>query len=293
MSSYTPKKALIVGTVRNAEKNVGQDVKRILSAIENCVTAQVFIVESDSNDGTVKSLESLASDDSRVEFVSLGAVAPVIPDRIERLRHCRNRYIEEIRKNPKYQDCDIIVIADLDGINTKVTANSFNSAFSVELSWDALAANQTRRYYDILALRHPAWSPNNWINEFEWMKTFIGKNRALKHSMADRMIRIPKNSPPIKVDSAFGGLCIYKRWVLEKCDYSDGWLDEIDHVTLNRRAIEQGANIYIIPGFINSAWTNHSLNSLAAMRFVKKVIALLPLKRVNPLFHALFNSLAK
>ena len=50
MSSYTPKKALIVGTVRNAEKNVGQDVKRILSAIENSVTAQVFIVESDSND---------------------------------------------------------------------------------------------------------------------------------------------------------------------------------------------------------------------------------------------------
>ena len=293
MSSYTPKKALIVGTVRNAEKNVSQDVKRLLSAIEDSIPAQVFIVESDSNDATVKSLESLASDDSRVEFVSLGAIAPTIPDRIERLRYCRNRYIDEIRKNPKYQDCDIIVIADLDGINTKVTANSFKNAFSVEIPWDVLAANQTKRYYDILALRHPAWSPNNWINEFEWMKTFVGKDRALKHSMVDRMIRIPPNGDPIKVDSAFGGLCIYKRWVLDRCDYRDGWVDEIDHVTLNRRAVEQGADIYIIPGFINSAWTNHSLNSLATMRLVKKVIALLPLKRVNPLFHALFNHLAK
>lgn len=293
MSSYVPKKALIVGTVRNAERNVIKDITRILQAIENIVPASAFIVESDSDDATLQTLEKASKMDSRIRFVSLGDVASNIPERISRLRYCRNRYVQEIRNNSSYKDCDIIIVADLDGINTKISTSSFKKAFDLQITWDALAANQTKKYYDILALRHPNWSPNNWINEFEWMKVFLGENRALKHSMIDRMIRIPTNSQPIKVDSAFGGLCIYKRWVFEKCDYEGGFVDEIDHVTLSRKATKEGANIYIVPGLINSAWTNHSLNSSLSMRIVKNLIMLLPLKKLKPLFHVLFKLLTK
>jgi len=88
------------------------------------------------------------------------------------------------------------------------------------------------------------------------------------------MIQIPQNTAPIEVDSAFGGFAIYKRWVLERCDYSkdsDVANTEIDHVTLHRKARIHGANIYIHPYLINSGLTPHSLESLTLLRFFKSL----------------------
>ena len=93
-------------------------------------------------------------------------------------------------------------------------------ALEENLEWDVFTANQSARYYDLLALRHPLWSPNNWLIESAWFSQFLGKSKAQRHSMTDRMIKIPVNLPPIPVDSAFGGLAIYRKWVFSKSDYS-------------------------------------------------------------------------
>jgi hypothetical protein len=119
--SYGFHRALVVGTARNASDNIVTDLLRIVNSLEIIVPTFGFVVESDSDDTTVSMLEDLSKRDSRIRFISLGQVTPQIPDRIARLRHCRNEYVREIRENPDYAECDLIIVADLDGINTKIT----------------------------------------------------------------------------------------------------------------------------------------------------------------------------
>jgi len=289
-------RALVVGTARNASANVTTDLLRIVNSLDSIIPTFGFVVESDSDDATVSLLDDLSKRDSRIRFISLGNVAPQIPDRIERLRHCRNAYVREIRENPDYAECDLVVVADLDGINTKINTKHLERALSSEVQWDAMAANQSARYYDILALRHPLWSPNNWLMEAEWLEPFLGEKAAKRHSMADRMIRIPSKLPPIQVDSAFGGLCIYKRWIFEECDYSEDTpeaADEIDHVTLHRKARKSLARIFIHPGLINSNWTAHSLNGPQFIRISKSLAHTFPLRFLLPVLRKISLHVAK
>jgi hypothetical protein len=289
-------RALVVGTARNASANVTTDLLRIVNSLDSIIPTFGFVVESDSDDETVSLLDDLSNRDSRIRFISLGNQAPQIPDRIARLRHCRNAYVREIRENPEYAECDLVVVADLDGINTKINTKYLERALSSEVQWDAMAANQSARYYDILALRHPLWSPNNWLMEAEWLEPFLGERAAKRHSMADRMIRIPSKLPPIQVDSAFGGLCIYKRWIFEECDYSEDTpeaADEIDHVTLHRKARKSQARIFIHPGLINSNWTAHSLNGPQFIRISKSLAHTFPLRFLLPVLRKISLLVAK
>ena len=294
-TTYGFHRALVVGTARNASKNIKSDLLRIINSLDAILPTSGFVVESDSDDTTVAVLATLASEDSRIRFISLGNVSSKIPDRIARLRHCRNAYIQEIHENPSYRDCDLIVVADLDGINTKINTGHFELALSSTVKWDVISANQSARYYDILALRHPLWSPNNWITEKEWLTPFLGAKKAKEHSMADRMIRIPSQLPPIEVDSAFGGLSLLRRWTFERCDYSEDTLesaDEIDHVTLNRKIRAEGGRIFIHPGFINSNWTAHSLNGSKFITGLKSISHLFPFRYLLPLLRKISNLIA-
>jgi hypothetical protein len=278
-------RALVVGTARNTSKHIKHDLLRIVNSLDKILPTTGFVVESDSEDDTIAVLENLSKQDSRMRYTTLGNLSTSFPNRILRLRHCRNAYIHEIRVNPEYKNCDLIVVADLDGINTKIDSKSFEVALNSNFDWDVLAANQLARYYDILALRHPLWSPNNWLLEEQWYANFVGAKKAKVHSMSDRMIRIPTETPPIEVESAFGGLALYKRWVFENTDYSEDCIeaqDEIDHVTLHRKVRTAGGKIFIHPGLINSTWTNHSLNGSRLIRSLKWLFHISPLNLMLP-----------
>ena len=271
------KKVLIVGTVRNAEKNVVVDLRRIIAAFEPFMNVMCLVIESDSQDKTLEKLQNYSLEEKRFNYISLGNVEPKIPDRIDRLRYCRNKYVELIRSTESYNSCDLIVVADLDGINKEISKESVRNALDLTIEWDALAANQLAKYYDILALRHPIWSPNNWLEEFIWFRNYLGEHSAKRHTLSNRMIRIPRDAPPIEVDSAFGGLCIYKKWVFEVADYSRDIPEsefEIDHVTFSRKAKSQGAKIFILPSLINANWTTHSLNGSSSVLKVRHFLSI-------------------
>lgn len=289
-TSHKFQRALVVGTVRNASNRVVPDLLRIVNALEQIMPTSAFVVESDSTDATPAKLLSLSERDARFRFISIGNIEPLIPDRIARLRHCRNYYIDEIRENVLYEDCDLIVVADLDGINTSISEAAFRVALNSHVDWDVLTANQSGRYYDLLALRHPFWSPNNCFLEMEWLTPLMGRESAWQHSTGDRMLRIPRDMPPIRVDSAFGGLALYKRWIFEDFNYSEDIAeanDEIDHVTLHRKARVSGAKIFIHPGLINSRWTAHGLNGVRFIHQSKRIAQVFPLRIFLPILRRL------
>jgi hypothetical protein len=153
---------LIVGAARNCSRSIAADVARIGAAFQSARRLQWFIVESDSADDTAKQLDAMASDISGFRSVSLGHLRSQFPERTIRIAHCRNRYLQELRENPDYADVDYVVVADLDGINDQLTEASALSCFT-RSDWDLCSANQRGPYYDIFALRHATWSPNDCL----------------------------------------------------------------------------------------------------------------------------------
>lgn len=254
---------LLVGLARNCEDRIQEEIRIINAAFVKAASVKWFVVESDSDDGTLPILNKLAVDD-RFDFVSLGSIRTKYPKRTDRIAKCRNRYLEEIKKNPKYTNIDFVVVADLDGVNSKLTELSVNSCWNLNEDWDACFANQSEVYYDIWALRHALWSPNDcWENYNFLINNGSSKSKALQKAVHSRMIKIKNDEIPIEVDSAFGGLGIYKKSVILLSEYiglNTKNEEFCEHVSFHLNLREKGCRLYIIPSLINCGWNEHSKN---------------------------------
>ena len=111
----------IVGLARNCEKTVRADIQRFKEASSNAKSIVWLIVESDSSDNTVAELKKLQNEIKNFQFVSLGNLAATIPKRTERISYCRNYYAEKIRTDNIFASINYIAVADLDGLNDKIT----------------------------------------------------------------------------------------------------------------------------------------------------------------------------
>lgn len=274
------KRFLVVGTIRNGERVISREVRHIHNALSPIGEVHFLIVESDSKDKTVDVLQTLSGTINNFEFITLGSLEKEIPDRIERLIFCRNVYLDQVKSQSKYSDFDFVIVADLDGVNQKLTTLSIEKSINQKVIWAGLFANQSHRYYDLLALRHELWCPHNVFEEYSWLRNYMSPSRAKSNAIYRRMIRISEDSPLIPVSSAFGGFAIYKRDFFVSASYSRTERDnptDIDHVLLNRRVTELGGNLFIDPQLINSSWTFHSLSSYSLFRIaarVKKLLAI-------------------
>ena len=154
-------RVLVVGLVRNAAGKVAADVYRLARALAAFKQVQWLLIESDSSDGTLAELAELRSAVSGFDYTSLGALSSLKPLRTQRIAHCRNVYLERLDKHPALAAIDLVLMADFDGINDRVDKDAINSCWGRD-DWDVCAANPAGPYYDIWALRHPLWSPNDY-----------------------------------------------------------------------------------------------------------------------------------
>jgi len=267
-------KFLVVGTLRNGAKRIEGEIQALTRILEPLGDVYFLVIESDSSDDTVRTLYEISKKNPNFFFKSLGILESLIPNRIERLIFCRNVYVTEIRELKALQNADFVIVTDLDGVNGKLKTENVSFSISRLDSWDALCANQSGRYYDLLALRHEYWCPQNVFEEYYWLRKVVSSKKAKKIAIFSKMIRIPKNSGLISVDSAFGGLAIYKATTFSSIDYTRLPRDnpsDIDHVILNRRLRESGGKIYIDSQLINAGWVAHSLSSFALFRGLAKI----------------------
>jgi len=260
-SNRSEARVLVVGIARNCEKAIRHDVLQLRAALQSAHQVHWFIVESDSSDKTLEVLASLQRELPDFRFRSLGNLAGSIPDRTDRIAYCRNVYLDELDSNPLYASVDFVVVADLDGVNNLVTSEGVDSCFT-RSDWEVCTANQRAPYYDIWALRHPIWNPIDCLKQYEFLSQ-RGAQRELAAwvSAYGKMITIPESADWIPVDSAFGGLAIYRRAILADARYSGA--DEngepiCEHVPLHKLLRARGARIFINPRFINTSYTENS-----------------------------------
>lgn len=195
---------LILGLARDVSEYLEKEIRSLLVSFSDFGKVGVFIVESDSGDSTISVLEELSENLNYFSFISLGNLSKQIPNRVDRITFCRNRYLEELEFNSELKDYDFIVVADLDGVNADLTLDAVRSCWRRD-DWSACAANQSAPYYDIYALRHETWSPNDcWIYEAELRSAGLNPVTAREKAIYSRQIRIPATADWIEVQSAFG-----------------------------------------------------------------------------------------
>ena len=250
---------LIVGVIRNCSSKINYEIQ-ILDEAFSDFDRNYFFIESDSTDDTVKELNDIAFRMINFQFLTLGKLEVHVPNRISRLAHCRNLYMEYIQgigmsKLPSY-----VVVADMDGVNTKLSKKSVETCFQLD-SWEVCTANQKGPYYDIYALQAPNWNEGNLADNYSKnLAKFKLHALAYYFTVIHKMIK-KRGHNQIEVASAFGGLAIYKTSVLLNKKYSE--TDEYgkilcEHVSLHKSILNSGGRIIINPKLINSGWTTNS-----------------------------------
>jgi hypothetical protein len=262
------------------------DIRRINSAFSDFTKIYWIIIESDSDDDSVKVLEKMSGESENIKFITLGNLKSKFESRTEILAHARNVYLEWLLSDSTYSDINMVAIADLNNLNRIVNLNSVRAAIGTP-GWDMCTANQSGRYYDVWALRHRLWSPNDCWEQLDFYRRYsVRKNLTLNSSVNIRMLRIPKKSVPIEVESAFGGLALIKKSFISSSVMYRGLTDAghqvCEHVSFCQEVRNQEGKILVIPSFINANYTDHSLRSTYIysifrllgypLKFIKKLV---------------------
>jgi hypothetical protein len=279
-------KLLVVGTTRNCGATLEKNVNRILQACKDFDEVSFYVVESDSEDDTKVILSKLESKFPNFKYISMGTLEVLIPDRVERIRFCRNKYIEFLKKRQNTPErFDFVLVADLDNVNSKLSRKSVVSCFTTNLNWDACFANQSFGYYDLYALRAPEWINHDIFKELraafsqihtndgKWWRLvgYFQRDRLRKVHIYQNMRKIPSQHSWIKVQSAFGGAAIYRADILSSTDYSAINLNNqiCEHVDLNIKLYHKGKSLFINPQFINSSFNEYNLNRVTLIRYLR------------------------
>jgi hypothetical protein len=255
---------LIVGVVKNISATLEIDINRLDYVFKQFSKINYFLVESNSTDNSGISLKAMKESRANFDFTELRETGNFAESRTEALAIARNSYLEYLNNLPNPHKPDFVAVVDFNNLNKELSRESVDSCWE-KSDWDVCTANQAGHYYDIWALRHEFWSPNDCWNQFQFLLSLgVRKDKAYALSINGRMLKISSNLEWIEVDSAFGGIAIYKAETLRDARYvgsteSGGMICE--HVTLHSMLRENGFKIFINPRFINFTYTDHSRNT--------------------------------
>jgi hypothetical protein len=268
------KSILVTGIARDVARILPRELNRIEKEMKNIFELVNFLViESDSKDNTIKILNNIKNKKNNFSYISLGKIDSILPNRIQRLAFCRNVYVKEIRENKIYKDIDFIAIVDFDIKNNRLKLSELKKLIG-EQSWSAIFANQTGLYYDIYALRKKGWVENDCFAEYKKFSMSMSTQDAKELAIWSKMKKIRKGSPLIPVDSAFGGLGIYRKDVFLNSDYSllPEHLHESEHISLHKKVTDSNGLLFIVPKMTNFSWGTHNLSRYKLLRMLDRAL---------------------
>ena len=258
----TKKNIVLASIGRNVGQTFDLDFARITSAFSDFNVLKWIIVESNSTDNSIEVLINHSKQHDCLQIETLKNTGSSSEFRTEKLARARNKYIDVFNEIREKSNVHYLVVCDLNNLNKEINIDSVRSCFQSESVWAAQTANQNGPYYDIWALRHKYWNDYDCWERYEVLKEiYTNSTLALWDSVYSRMINIPKTSPWIKVDSAFGGLAIYDSTYLSGCRYigvSTTGKQVCEHLSFNESILKNGGSIFINPSFINFKLTDHS-----------------------------------
>ena len=289
-------KVVFAGCARDCSSFLPDTIKNIRSYSKLFKESHTVIVENGSKDKTKEILnQNLCENDFFLFREDLTRLA----NRGQRLETARNIIIETIRENDKLNNCDIFVMIDLDDVGT-YRINNKDIFKAVEFLFSkkengAVFANQLGTYNDMWTLRDQKYCKNDfWVEVLQ----FLIKNKNLSEQISkDNFMEAKKEiidkktfsfdlkMPPISVQSAFGGLGIYKMQnvMKNKQKYIGTQNIEVvskdnrkiklkyqkcEHVNFNQGIVDQNLKLYILPFLINRDYRDLTFSPKSAIDFI-------------------------
>lgn len=262
-------RAVFTGLVRNCAPYLPRVLVN-LGRFGGCYreTAFLFLI-SDTTDDSSDILQRWLTDGRRGKVIDFGVLAERLPRRTERVAYLRNACIDEIRLSA-WAGYDHLVVADLDDVLASPLAIE---GFAQAIDWlegaptrAAVFANATPRYYDVWALRHDRWCPRDCWHPI-WGRSADETFEAAKfREVFSRQIEIPADLPPIAVQSAFGGLGIYRMPVAlaaRYCGLDAAGSEVSEHVAFNETIARAGSELHIFPPLRVQAPPDHLYQAAA------------------------------
>lgn len=245
--------AVFTGVARDCAAHlpgVLQNLERLAASYR---AASFLFVTSDSKDDTRAILERWLAAGRSGRVIDLGALEERLTRRTERIAFARNAGLDEIACSG-HAGHDHLVVADLDDVLARpVDADAFARAaawLDADPARAGVTASATPRYYDVWALRHERWCPDDCWHPI-WGRPPDETFEAAKfREVFTRQIEIPPSLPPIAVRSAFGGLGIYRLPAALAARYhgvdAQG-RETSEHVAFNTAIVRAGGQLHIFP----------------------------------------------
>ena len=215
---------VICGITRNDAETLPLAIQRIERMAACFRDHHVVVFENDSTDRTPALLGEWAGRNPNVTVLSEPSqgVQGLPSDRFERLALCRNRYVDWMNATAKGGREGYVIVLDFD-LRGGWSLDGIASTFA-ENDWDAVGSNSLgyhnlrRTYYDMAALR-----PRTVLRETWW------------HRLVGEAWQLRRGTPMIPVESAFGGLGVYRREVFRSRRYSGRFhgAPACEHLSLN------------------------------------------------------------
>jgi translation elongation factor P/translation initiation factor 5A len=265
-------KAVIVGCLKNSAEFLPR-VFQNLEKLASCFDEVSFIfIENDSTDATKATIGAWGAKQSHFKLFSMDGLDDYEKNRTVRLEIARNAYINAIQQDASLHDHEHLIVMDMDDRGAyPLSLDALGSALSFlneKAEHAAVFANQSVKYYDLWALRHPQLCPFDFWHEVLAQALHVASDQEAFDKVYAQVPKcIPVDTPPIQVESAFGGLGIYKmkfvlnnksRYIGHEYKYFVGEsmvfskLQTCEHVSFHQGIAAQGGQMFILPYLVNS-----------------------------------------
>lgn len=211
-----PHKIVFAGCARDCAPHLPSVFANLRALSQRCTQSAFVFVENDSRDDTAHLLTRFCEGQALARLLRLDGIGAAIPARTVRLAMARNAIVSVLRHWPAVRDFDTLVMLDLDAVNERPWSLDVmcDALTSVHRGDDLVAvfANQLHSHYDLWALREPELCPGDvWEDAFDLAETDgLDDQAAFERAVQARAFCLPPDSPALSVESAFGGLGIYR-----------------------------------------------------------------------------------
>lgn len=210
-------KIVFVGLARNLEPVLKNSIAKLVNLGQSAKDYQIVIFENDSTDNTKAILSELSLNNSHISFISetnnrpqFGTVKST--ERTQALAEYRNKLKNYIAE--RFPEYDFVIVTDLDFVDfgTEGVYNSFGWLNKFSDRIDAIAGNSYEYKYVTSDTEKSLWNYDSWAFRYTWWSELPG----LPSTTYNRMLWfgffiMPVGLPIIPVNSAFGGMTIYKK----------------------------------------------------------------------------------
>lgn len=226
-----------VGLARDIGDQLLNSVDKVLSLQSHVNKLDIVVIENDSTDNTKSVLSELKHKHDNFTYISQDYGLPKFgqvkdKERTQALSDQRNKYISYL--NDKDYDYTIVLDFDFLDFSKNGIFNSFG--WLSESNIDAMCGISLRNQHVLSSNYKNYWNYDCWAFRQNWWHDTQSYINDCNPMLWFGFWIPPIGSPPIRVNSGFGGMCIYQTDQLIQSKY-EGY--DCEHVCLHRNLYNQ------------------------------------------------------